>query len=88
MPEGFVRKWRRTAARTVKLPSHETPKWLQTDAGREYVDAIVPKPWAKPAIEGQRVKLYDKIIGFAANESRVRRWMDLASCSLDRPRSS
>ena len=54
-------------SRTLQLPSHETPKWLQTDAGREYIDAIVPKPWAKPAIEGRRVKLYDKIIGFAAS---------------------
>jgi hypothetical protein len=53
-------------SRTVQLPSHETPTWMKTDAGRDYVDAEVPRPWTKPAIEGRTVKLYDKTIGFEA----------------------
>lgn len=51
---------------TVQVPPHETPKWLHTDAGRDYIDTKVPQPWTKPVIEGQSVKLYDKTIGFEA----------------------
>jgi hypothetical protein len=54
-------------SRTLKLPSHETPEWLRTDAGSDYVDAKVPKPWTKPAILGRSVKLYDKTVGFEAS---------------------
>ena len=49
----FSKSGKELLSRTLKLPSHETPTWLKTDAGRDYVDAKVPQPWTKPAIEGR-----------------------------------
>ena len=63
----FSKSGKELMSRTLKLPSYETPKWLKTDARRDYVDAKVPRPWTKPAIAGRSVRLYDKTVGFDAS---------------------
>jgi hypothetical protein len=63
----FSKNGQELASQTVQVLPHETPDWLHTDAGRDYLDAKVPQPWTKPVIEGQNVKLYDKTIGFGAS---------------------
>lgn len=50
--------------KSVELTAHKAPEWLGTDAGRDYLSAKVPRPWTKPVVDGQRVRLYDKTIGF------------------------
>ena len=43
------------------------PEWLNTDAGREYVNEKIPRPWTKPQIAGNTVELLDKKISFGEN---------------------
>jgi len=41
------------------------PSWLGTDAGKEYLAKRVPIAWAKPTVEGTRVKLAHADFDFA-----------------------
>jgi hypothetical protein len=63
----FSKSGQELSVQTVQVVPHATPDWLHTDAGRDYVATKVPRPWTKPVIEGQNVKLYDKTIGFGAS---------------------
>ena len=69
----FSKSGKELMSRTLKLPSYETPKWLKTDAGRDYVDAKVPQPWTKPAIAGRSVAQGILVVGGLPAQSR---WPD------------
>lgn len=46
------------------LPKVDAPEWFNTDAGIDYLDSKIPRPWTKPIIESNTVKLVNKSISF------------------------
>lgn len=50
-----------------KCAAAKMPEWHNTDAGREYVNEKIPRPWTKPRISGTAVELLDKKIILGEN---------------------
>ena len=55
------------AAVEQRCAAAKMPEWLHTDAGREYVEEKIPRPWTKPRIAGTTVELLDKKIVLGKN---------------------
>ena len=46
------------------LQAVTAPPWLGTDAGIEYLDREIPRPWTRPVVRGRTVQLVDKTLRF------------------------
>ena len=58
---------REIATAELRCAAAKMPEWLHTDAGREYVEEKIPRPWTRPRISGTTVELLDKTIVLGSN---------------------